>query len=75
MEGSIGTTRKALKLGKFLAGVHSLQQVSLKDKHAVLQIVALVGDTGYLFMQQIEWYAAIMANEELGRGRRRAVTD
>ncbi|KAK2077202.1 hypothetical protein QBZ16_004836 [Prototheca wickerhamii] len=55
LEGSIGTTRKALKLGKFLAGVQSLQQVSLKDKHAVLQIVALVGDTGYLFMQQIEW--------------------
>lgn len=55
LEGSIGTTRKALKLGKFLSGLKSLREVSPNDKHAALEVIALVGDTGYLFLEQIQW--------------------
>ncbi|KFM25604.1 Peroxisomal membrane protein 11A [Auxenochlorella protothecoides] len=55
LEGSLGTTRKALKLGKFLGGVKNLRSITPRTSHAALKLVAGVGDTVYLFMEQLQW--------------------
>lgn len=58
LEGSLGTTRKALKLGKFLGGVKNLRSITPRTSHAALKLVAGVGDTVYLFMEQLQWWAS-----------------
>lgn len=56
LEGSLGTTRKALKLGKFLGGVKKLRSITPWTPHAALELVAGIGDTAYLFMEQLQWW-------------------
>lgn len=55
LESSIGTTRKALKLGKFLQGVQEVRDIKPGSENALLELVAVVSDTSYLFCEQLQW--------------------
>lgn len=55
LESSIGTTRKALKLGKFLQGVQDARDIKLGSENALLEFVAVVSDATYLFCEQLQW--------------------
>jgi hypothetical protein len=54
-ESSVGTTRKALKLGKFLADVDKLRKLSTHSHMWVAQLVAAGGEVVYLFLEQVTW--------------------
>ncbi len=55
LEGSLGTTRKALKLGKFLANADKLRKLHTDRVEWPLSLVANSGEMVYLFLEQITW--------------------
>lgn len=59
-EKSIGTSRKAYRLGKFLAGVNTLrkrQGAPLATLTGVLELIATSGEGLYYFVDQFIWLA------------------
>lgn len=54
-ESSIGTSRKAYRLGKFLSGVNSIRKTPLRAPHALLEITSAGGDVIYYFTEQLQW--------------------
>lgn len=54
-ESSIGVTRKALKLGKWLANVDELRHVARSQHLWALEVLSGGGEVVYLFLEQIQW--------------------
>lgn len=54
-EGSIGTSRKAYRLGKFLGDVNTLRKTRLHAPYAALEWVAAGGEAVYYFVEQLTW--------------------
>ncbi|WIA29960.1 hypothetical protein OEZ86_000058 [Tetradesmus obliquus] len=56
LQSSVGTSRKAYRLGKFLQGVDSLRRMRLRcSSLALLQLVAYAGEGTYYFLDQFLW--------------------
>lgn len=55
LDSSLGTTRKALRLGKFLKNVRSLQRIAPAERSALLQALADSGEGVYYFLDQFVW--------------------
>ncbi|KAF8069640.1 PEX11A [Scenedesmus sp. PABB004] len=59
LQSSVGTSRKAYRLGKFLQGVNGLRRVRLGrgagDVLALAEAVALAGEGTYYFLDQFIW--------------------
>ncbi|GAB4818519.1 hypothetical protein N2152v2_005565 [Parachlorella kessleri] len=54
-ESSIGTSRKAYRLGKFLGNVNTLRKTPLITPYALLEWVANSGECVYYFVEQLQW--------------------
>lgn len=54
-ESSVGTSRKALRLGKFLQNVNALRKSSLGGPYFALELVANSGEGAYFFLEQLVW--------------------
>ncbi|PNW76289.1 hypothetical protein CHLRE_12g540500v5 [Chlamydomonas reinhardtii] len=54
-EKSVGVSRKAFRLGKFLQDVNSLRHSQTKDAQFVLELVAYGGEGIYYFLEQFTW--------------------
>lgn len=54
-ESSIGTSRKAYRLGKFLQNVAAARKVQTQHSHALLELVANAGECIYYFVDQFQW--------------------
>ncbi|PRW51151.1 peroxisomal membrane 11A isoform A [Chlorella sorokiniana] len=54
-EASIGTSRKAYRLGKFLGDVNTLRKTRLHAPYAALEWVAAGGECVYYFVDQLIW--------------------
>lgn len=56
LETSIGTSRKAYRLGKFLQNVNAVRKMPVRAPHATLEIIANIGEGLYYFVDQFQWY-------------------
>jgi len=54
-DASLGVSRKAFRLGKFIQDYNALKKVSLDSKEGILEIVAYGGDGIYYFVEQFTW--------------------
>jgi len=54
-ESSVGVTRKALKLGKWLADADKLRKLGRHQRLWALELVANGGEVVYLFLEQVQW--------------------
>ncbi|KAL4444227.1 hypothetical protein ABPG75_011964 [Micractinium tetrahymenae] len=54
-EGSIATSRKAYRLGKFLGDVNTLRKTRLHAPYAALEWIAAGGECVYYFTDQLIW--------------------
>lgn len=54
-ESSVGTSRKAFRLGKFLQNVNTLRKTPLTTVDGVLELVATTGEGIYYFVEQFVW--------------------
>lgn len=54
-EKSIGTSRKAYRLGKFLGDLNALRKTPITTTHGVLEFVANSGEGLYYFIDQFIW--------------------
>lgn len=54
-DASVGVSRKAFRLGKFIQDYNALKKVSLDSKEGILEIVAYGGDGIYYFVEQFTW--------------------
>jgi len=52
---SLGVSRKAFRLGKFIQDYNAIKKVSLYSKEGILEIVAYGGDGIYYFVEQFTW--------------------
>ena len=59
LEGSLGTSRKAYRLGKFLQNVNAIRKVPLRAPHALLELLTNAGECIYYFVDQFQWYVSI----------------
>lgn len=57
LDSSIGTSRKAYRLGKFLQSVNALRRLNLDKPVALLELVQCFGEGGYYFLEQFTWLA------------------
>ncbi|KAF6260492.1 peroxisomal biogenesis factor 11 [Scenedesmus sp. NREL 46B-D3] len=56
LQSSVGTSRKAYRLGKFLQDVNSLRRMQLHGNSlALLEVMAYAGEGGYYFLDQFLW--------------------
>lgn len=55
LESSLGTSRKAYRLGKFLQNVNAIRKVPLRAPHALLELLVNVGEGIYYFVDQFQW--------------------
>ena len=56
LESSIGTSRKAYRLGKFLQNINAARKIPLRHHpHATLELVANAGECIYYFVDQFQW--------------------
>lgn len=55
LEGSLGTSRKAYRLGKFLQNVNAIRKVPLRAPHALLELLFNLGEGLYYFVDQFQW--------------------
>lgn len=55
LESSLGTSRKAYRLGKFLQNVNAIRKVPLQAPYATLELFANVGECIYYFIDQFQW--------------------
>lgn len=55
LESSLGTSRKAYRLGKFLQNVNAVRKVHYPAPFSSLEIIANVGDGVYYFVEQFQW--------------------
>lgn len=56
LQSSVGTSRKAYRLGKFLQDVNGLRRVRLHGGHlALLELVVYCGEGTYYFLDQFTW--------------------
>jgi len=55
LEGSLGTSRKAYRLGKFLQSVNAIRKVPLRSPHALLELIFNTGECIYYFVDQFQW--------------------
>lgn len=54
-DASVGVSRKAFRLGKFIQDYNALKKVSLDSREGILEIVAYGGDGIYYFVEQFTW--------------------
>ncbi|EFJ43205.1 hypothetical protein VOLCADRAFT_66153 [Volvox carteri f. nagariensis] len=54
-EKSVGVSRKAFRLGKFLQDVNSLRHSKTKDATIILELLAYGGEGIYYFIEQFTW--------------------
>eukprot|EP00850_Spirogloea_muscicola_P017044 SM000142S00558 [mRNA] locus=s142:318880:320429:- [translate_table: standard] len=54
-EASVGTSRKAFRLGKFLQDVNVLRRTRLATRDGLLELVASGGEGLYYFVEQFVW--------------------
>ncbi|KAK9821987.1 hypothetical protein WJX81_003471 [Elliptochloris bilobata] len=54
-EGSVGTSRKAYRLGKWLADVNAVRKTPLSVRYSYLEILASGGEGIYYFVEQLTW--------------------
>eukprot|EP00887_Chlorella_sp_A99_P001174 scaffold14.g1174.t1 len=72
-EKSVGTSRKAFKLGKFLQAVNALRKTPLRAPYGALAWAASTGEAAYYFLEQIQvrvgaiWLGALRINAILER--------
>ena len=59
LESSIGTSRKAYRLGKFLQNVNTVRRIQLHQPHSTLELIAAVGDGIYYFVEQFQWLVKV----------------
>lgn len=57
IDSSLGTSRKAYRIGKFLQNVVALKKVPLRAPHAFLEVTVNIGEGIYYFTDQFQWYA------------------
>lgn len=55
LESSIGTSRKAYRLGKFLQDLNQLRKLQVHDPWGLLEVATYTGEGVYYFMDQIVW--------------------
>lgn len=55
LQSSIGTSRKAYRLGKFLQNLNNLRKVNITQPLSTLEIAAHVGEGIYYFAEQLTW--------------------
>lgn len=59
-EASVGTSRKAFRLGKFIQDVNSLRRApSVTSRDGVLEVVATTGEGVYYFVEQFVWLVSL----------------
>lgn len=66
-EKSVGTSRKAFKLGKFLQNVQSFQELSMSSECSTLSLFSAASEGLYYFIEQFVWLVragAISKNHE-----------
>lgn len=68
-EKSVGTSRKAFKLGKFLQAVNALRKTPLRAPYGALAWAASTGEAAYYFLEQIQWLVAAGVLPERLSGR------
>lgn len=61
-EGSVGTSRKAFRIGKFLQNVNKLRKQPLKTQIGLLELLSNGGEAVYYFTEQITWYPSSLAS-------------
>eukprot|EP00252_Welwitschia_mirabilis_P006280 TRINITY_DN1711_c0_g1_i1.p1 TRINITY_DN1711_c0_g1~~TRINITY_DN1711_c0_g1_i1.p1 ORF type:complete len:258 (+),score=53.68 TRINITY_DN1711_c0_g1_i1:164-937(+) len=54
-EGSVGVSRKAFRLGKFIQDYNALKKISLGSRDGFLEIIAYGGEGIYYFVEQLTW--------------------
>jgi hypothetical protein len=54
-QNSIGTSRKAYRLGKFLQNVNAIRKRPITTPHAKLEWLANGGEAVYYFTEQFQW--------------------
>jgi len=54
-EASIGTSRKAYRLGKWLQNVNKVRKQPVKTRMGVLEVVSNGGEAVYYFVEQFTW--------------------
>ncbi|CAK0785942.1 hypothetical protein CVIRNUC_009155 [Coccomyxa viridis] len=55
LESSIGTSRKAYRLGKWLADLNAIRKTPLTTRFSYLEILASGGEGVYYFVEQLTW--------------------
>lgn len=59
LESSIGTSRKAYRLGKFLQNINAIRKMPIRAPHASLELLANFGECIYYFVDQFQWLVKI----------------
>ena len=54
-EASVGTSRKAFRLGKFIQDVNVLKKTKFCTRDGILEVVASGGEGFYFFVEQFIW--------------------
>lgn len=54
-EASVGTSRKAFRLGKFIQNVNALKKTEIVSRQGFLGLVANGGEGFYFFVEQFIW--------------------
>lgn len=55
-EASVGSSRKAFRLGKFLQDVNALKRIAdVRSRDGLLELVATAGEGCYYFVEQFVW--------------------
>lgn len=60
LESSLGTTRKALRLGKFLGNVQHLQTLAFNRDASTLAVISTTSEGIYYFIDQFVWSAPFL---------------
>ncbi|CAL5228416.1 g11547 [Coccomyxa viridis] len=55
LESSIGTSRKAYRLGKWLSDLNTIRKTPLSTRFSYLEILASGGSATYYFVEQLTW--------------------
>jgi hypothetical protein len=60
-ESSVGTSRKAFRLGKFIQDVNALRKApSLSTRDGFLEVLATTGEGIYYFVEQFVWLVSCL---------------
>jgi hypothetical protein len=56
-ESSVGNSRKAYRLGKFLGNANAMRKLPVRAPYVLLELLANAGECCYYFLEQVQWLA------------------